>query len=176
VYLFGQALQSFDCSGCKSIDEFKTTLAAFSKAHPNRAWIIGRGWEQDVLGRYPTKEDIDAVVSDRPVFIWRACYHVAAVNSKALALGNMTADTKDPDGGIIDRVSQSDHTPSGTLREVAAHHIWDLVKEDDAVRLEYLRTGLNYCLQMGIVMVQTNDVDCWRLYKKLADDGELPIR
>ena len=49
-------------------------------------WLYGQQWEQDLMGRFPTRVDLDAVVSDRPVVAMRVCLHIGVVNSKVLEL------------------------------------------------------------------------------------------
>jgi predicted amidohydrolase YtcJ len=67
--------------------------------------------------RLPTAADIDDVVSDRPVLLYRYCGHIAVANSAALALAGIDADTADPEGGSFDRDSAG--RPNGILRETA---------------------------------------------------------
>ncbi len=81
--------------------------------------IIGQRLNDEGVSdlRLPTAEDIDGVISDRPVLLYRYCGHIAVANSAALALAGVDADTPDPEGGSFDR----DHTgrPTGILRETA---------------------------------------------------------
>ena len=81
--------------------------------------VIGQRLNDEAVRelRLPTAEDIDGVISDRPVFLYRYCGHIAVANSAALALAGVDADTPDPNGGTIDR----DRTgrPTGVLRETA---------------------------------------------------------
>jgi predicted amidohydrolase YtcJ len=67
--------------------------------------------------RLPTAADIDDVVSDRPVLLYRYCGHIAVANSAALALAGIDEDTPDPEGGSFDRGSTG--RPNGILRETA---------------------------------------------------------
>jgi predicted amidohydrolase YtcJ len=67
--------------------------------------------------RLPTAADIDDVVSDRPVLLYRYCGHIAVANSAALALAGIDADTPDPEGGSFDRDPTGQ--PNGILRETA---------------------------------------------------------
>jgi len=67
--------------------------------------------------RLPTAADIDGVVSDRPVLLYRYCGHIAVANSAALALAGIDADTPDPEGGSFDRDPTG--RPNGILRETA---------------------------------------------------------
>ena len=69
---------------------FKARLQLFCEENPDATWVTGGFWEQDLLGRYPNKEDVDAVCRDRPAYISRTCLHIVLVNSKALEIaGNI---------------------------------------------------------------------------------------
>jgi predicted amidohydrolase YtcJ len=80
MYLLGQKLMSLDCSGCASIEELQNRIKKFSSEHPDLPWITGAGWDQEMMGRYPTKADIDSVETTRPVVLQRACYHICVCN------------------------------------------------------------------------------------------------
>lgn len=61
----------------------------YRKNNPDKKWIVGSGWEQDLLGRFPSSEDIDEVCPDVPVLLLRTCYHVGVVNQKALDIAGV---------------------------------------------------------------------------------------
>lgn len=86
VGLFGRACNSVDLRNCKSIEELQERLRQFVDSHNSLKWITGRSWEQDLLGRYPNKHDLDAVCKDKPVYLVRVCGHIAVANSLALQL------------------------------------------------------------------------------------------
>jgi hypothetical protein len=67
--------------------------------------------------RLPTASDIDDVVGDRPVLLYRYCGHIAVANTAALRLAGIDAETPDPEGGSIDRDGSG--RPNGVLRETA---------------------------------------------------------
>lgn len=67
--------------------------------------------------RLPTAADIDDIVADRPVLLYRYCGHIAVANSAAMHLAGIDADTADPDGGSFDRDASG--RPNGILRETA---------------------------------------------------------
>ena len=73
---------------------------AYSSAKKGE-WIIGRGWINDTWDdpSFPTKEDLDAVAPDSPVYLTRACGHAAWANTKAFETAGITKDTPDPAGG-----------------------------------------------------------------------------
>ena len=76
--------------------------------------------------RLPTAADIDDMVSDRPVLLYRYCGHVAVANSAALALAGVDRDTTDPPGGAFDRDASGN--PNGILRETAVNPVADVVE------------------------------------------------
>ncbi len=90
----------------------------------NRAltgWIIGTGFDDSVLDekRFPTRHDLDQVSTEIPVMIVHISGHFSVVNSKGLEMLGITADTPDPEGGIIRREADG-KTPNGVLEELAA--------------------------------------------------------
>jgi predicted amidohydrolase YtcJ len=93
-------------------------VAAYAANHPERSWIIGAGWSvTDFTDAAPHRSALDALVPDRPVFLWSRDGHSAWVNSRALELAGISAATPDPPGGRI--VRDADGSPGGTLREGA---------------------------------------------------------
>ena len=186
VYFTGKLMTTVDFRACDSIDSFQTTLRAYRDAHTPPSpcssssspssphWYVGNRWEHDRLGRYPCAVDVDAVISDHPVFCWRVCYHVAVVNSAALRIAGITRDTPNPTGGSIDRDEHG--VPTGLLRETAASAVVALIIESAATRAAYVRKGVEHFLDMGLTFVQTNDEGCWQTYRQLVDDGALPLR
>jgi len=101
-----------------SADRFDDAILAYAAKHPERPWIEGAGWSTtDFPDAAPRREALDALVPDRPAFLWSRDGHSAWVNSRALELAGTTAATPDPPGGVI--VRDPDGTPSGTLREGA---------------------------------------------------------
>ena len=100
-------------------------IAAYARDNPGAPWIIGGGWAMEYFpGGTPCKEDLDAVVPDRPVFLMNRDVHGAWVNSKALEIAGITRDTPDPSDGRIERDPHSGE-PTGTLHEGAAYGYQD---------------------------------------------------
>jgi predicted amidohydrolase YtcJ len=83
-------------------------------------WIVGFGYDDSQLEeqRHPTRDDLDEVSSDRPVFVIHQSGHLYAANSKLLELAGITAETEDPPGGVIRRRAGS-REPDGVLEETA---------------------------------------------------------
>lgn len=115
----GYASMVLDLVGVESIPALQQRLRDYARAHPSGP-IIGRGWIETHWPeqRFPTRQDLDAVVSDRPVFLERIDGHAAVVNSAALRLAGIDANTRDPEGGRIERGESG--APTGMLIDNAA--------------------------------------------------------
>ena len=154
-------------------------IAGYAAANPDEPWLVGGGWAMEYFpGGTPTRQDLDAVVPDRPVFLFNRDVHGAWVNSKALELGGITRDTPDPPDGRIERDAAG--APTGTLHEGAAYSFNDHVvpaperAEWQASILEAQR----HLHGLGITGWQ----DAWvtpatlEAYRTLAADGRLTAR
>ena len=155
-------------------------IARFAAQHPEQPWIMGGGWAMECFpGGTPRKEDLDAIVPDRPVFIMNRDVHGAWVNSRALEVAGITRDTPDPADGRIERDPDTGE-PSGTLHEGAAYSFQDrhlpLPTVDDwqAAILESQR----HLHSLGITGWQDAWVtpDTLAAYRALAGSGELTAR
>lgn len=79
--------------------------------------LIGTRLDDQAIGRLPTRHDLDGMVDERPVLIYRYCGHVAVANTAALEIAGIASATADPAGGLLDR--DDDGRPTGVLRETA---------------------------------------------------------
>lgn len=110
-------------AGCRSIDDLLAALRQYAEAHPEKEWIVsGAGWHVEALAekRYPTRQELDAISRNRPVYLPRVG-HAAAVNSEALRRAEIGRDTADPEGGRIARDEHGD--PTGLLLEPPAFNL-----------------------------------------------------
>ncbi|WP_050905792.1 amidohydrolase, partial [Vibrio campbellii] len=98
----------------KSADQDDTQRLFIEKT----GWILGFGYDDAQLDRYPTKADLDKVSTDKPVLIIHTSGHLSVANSKALELAGITAESQDPQGGVIRRMEGSQE-PNGVLEENA---------------------------------------------------------
>lgn len=113
----GVALLQCDLSGIHGLQDYRRAIADHAATHGG-PWIEGAGWYGDVFpGGYPTRELLDDVVWDRPVALVSHDAHSYWVNSRALELAGIDADTVDPPGGRI--VRDASGAPSGLLMENA---------------------------------------------------------
>jgi hypothetical protein len=132
-------------------------------------------------GGTPTKEALDAVVPDRPVYLPNRDGHGAWVNSSALAMAGISRDTPDPIDGRIERTA--DGSPSGTLHEGAQELVDRLAPVPTAAELsEALRRGQTHLHALGITAWQDAIVggggsyDSLDTYVEAAESGELTAR
>ncbi len=160
-------------------EAYLDAIAAHAAAHPELDWITGGGWFiSDFPGGMPTKQDLDAVVPDRPVFLLNTDVHGAWVNSKALERGGITAATPDPWDGRIER--DADGEPMGTLTEGAAYTFRYQVVP--ATTPERWRACLDLAQRELHALGITGWQDAWvqpdhlRTYRHAADGGELTMR
>lgn len=106
------------------IDSLQATLKDWTSEHADTqkeiGMILGFGYDDAQLAeqKHPTRDDLDAVSTDLPVLIIHQSGHIGVMNSKALELAGITADTPDPDGGVIRRQANSQQ-PNGVLEEAA---------------------------------------------------------
>ena len=155
-------------------------IAAYARSRPDEPWIVGGGWAMEYFpGGTPRREDLDAIVPDRPVFIFNRDVHGAWVNSRALELAGITRDTPDPADGRIERDPVTGE-PSGTLHEGVAYRVnEDVVPEPTRDEWEAaILDAQGYLHGLGITGWQ----DAWvtpqtqAAYEVLAADGRLTAR
>lgn len=117
-------------------------------------WIFGVGYDDALLGRHPTREDLDKVSTTVPVMATHISGHFAAVNTVGLKLIGYDATTKDPDGGVIRREADG-KTPNGVLEELAAipHMLKALGPVDQASRDEFLKRGMDMAKSYGYTTI-----------------------
>ncbi|MEO1441201.1 MAG: amidohydrolase family protein, partial [Chloroflexota bacterium] len=101
-----------------AIPDMVGALQAHAAKHTD-GWILGRGYDEASMteGRHPTRTDLDAVSTERPLAITRICGHIMALNTRAMELAGIDANTPDPPGGVIDRDEHGN--PTGVLKESA---------------------------------------------------------
>ncbi len=168
-----------DLNGLRTKEDIFEKIKAYAAANPGAPWVTGGGWDLPVFPQAnPRKEDLDALVPDRPAALSSADGHSAWVNSRALALAGVTKDTADPAGGRIER-DPATGEPTGTLRESAAGLVEGLVPElgpEDHV--QGLKAGLGLANRFGIAsIIEASAGDrILDAYAALDRSGELSVR
>jgi predicted amidohydrolase YtcJ len=146
-------------------DTYLAAIRSYADAHPEREWIVGGGWAMEFFpGGTPDRDDLDAVVPDRPVFLYNRDTHGAWLNSRALELGGITDDTPDPDDGRYER--DADGRVTGMLHEGAAYSFEErfVPKPDAAEWRAALLDAQAHLHSLGITAWQ----DAWVTEETLA--------
>ena len=171
---------TLDLSATTSLAEAQQAIAQFAAANPGRQWIIGRGWNQETwgLGRFPTAAELDAAEADRPVVLERVDGHATWVNSRAMELAEVTARTKSPEGGRIERIAGS-QAPSGVFVDAASELVYSRVPEPRPRERDLaLQKAQDILLAMGITAAAdmgTSLAD-WQTFRRAGDEGRLKLR
>jgi predicted amidohydrolase YtcJ len=167
-----------DLRTARGRDGVLAAIRAYVAAHPDDEWVIGSGWSMaDFEHGTPRREDLDAIVSDRPAFFPNRDGHSTWVNSRALELGSVDRETPDPADGRIER--DRDGTPTGTLHEDAARLVERLIPPITAeVLTDGLRIGQAYLHSLGITAWQDAIVEAETesIYRRAAEEGWLTGR
>ncbi|WP_026893709.1 amidohydrolase [Clostridiisalibacter paucivorans] len=180
MHLVAYGLTKFkaDHRNARSIEDLKNDLKKFLKDEKTKIfdqWVQGHGWNHDKFKekRLPRKEDIDEVISDRPVYMVRACYHICVVNSKALELAGITKDTKDPEGGKIDRDPETGE-PTGILRENAIYMVNRLIPVTENIEdmKNLIEQSIKDANKVGLTSIQTDDFTYAKSYQQAIDAYE----
>ena len=116
---YAASLSRVNLDGAKSMEECVERVAARVATTKPGEWIIGLGWNQLdwTTPVFPNKQPLDAVAPNNPIALDRKDGHSMWVNSAALHAVNITRDTNNPDGGVIDRDATGE--PTGILRDNA---------------------------------------------------------
>ncbi len=174
----GLSLITLDLSDTRSLAQAQEKIRAYVAANPGRKWIIGTGWNQEQwgLGRFPTAAELDAAVSDIPVWLERIDGHAGWANSAAIRAAGVTAATKAPAGG---RVEMAAGKPAGVFIDKAMDLIQKFVPppapKDRDLALEKAQRAL---LAMGITGIADmgTSIEDWQAFRRSADRGALRVR
>lgn len=175
----GFAALTLDLSDTASLAEALAKIEQFAKENPGRPWILGRGWNQEKwgLGRFPTAAELDAIVSDRPVWLERADNHANWANTTAMEIAGITAATKDPEGGRI--IRDASGAPTGIFVDKAnalvGKHVPPPRPQDrDAAfakaQERLIANGITAVADMG------TPIEDWQTFRRSGDVGQLKIR
>ena len=186
---FGQGLYAPQVEAhTSSLGELLNRLRDFEKKYPRREgeWLVARGWNQDDftdVRRMPDRWDLDKVSQNIPICVVRMCGHCLTVNSKALELLGVTADSVQPEGG---RIGMENGAPDGRFYENAVRLVYDVIPQPDREELKKMILAACRVLNSyGITCCQTDDYGAFRgvswqtinkVYRELEKNGDLTVR
>jgi predicted amidohydrolase YtcJ len=173
----GMALDAVDLSDATTLEEIAARVRAWAAAHPERPWVVGRGWSAKSLDGSPTRQLLDAAVTDRPVYLVSLDGRSAWLNTNGLHKAGITAGTPAPAEGTIVREARG--MPSGVLKgtavALASRAVPRSTRED---RARGLRVAIREAHRRGITSVQDTIArpDDFMVYDEARRSGDLNIR
>jgi predicted amidohydrolase YtcJ len=175
----GQQLDAVDLNDATSAEEFVKRVAQQASNTPKNQWITGGDWDETKWSpaQLPTKEMIDAVTPDNPVFVNRYDGHMSLANSIALRLAGVTASTPDPPGGSIVRDAQGN--PTGAIKDAAMDYVFKVIPPlSHDQRLHAVQRALSHAASLGVTSVQDMNPEYADIavYSELLDRGQLTAR
>jgi predicted amidohydrolase YtcJ len=172
----GLARDAVQLFGAATLDDIRTRIENWIAARPDAPWVTGVGWSIDAVSE-PTRAQLDAIVSDRPVRLLSQDGETLWVNSKALTLAGVTRRTPSPAQGTIVRDRRGEAT--GLLKGSAVSLVDKVVPPPTREeRAKALQVAIREAQRQGITSAQDlgaapGDMD---LYDAARDAGLLGLR
>lgn len=148
---------------------------------PAGEWIVGHGWSHNAWDPpvAPSRDSLDSVYPDNPVFLTSKCGHLQWVNSAALRLAGIDASTASPPGGEIEmRERAGRREPTGLLKESAGSLVETQIPplSPDQMR-RALAEGQRQAHRLGLTAIHTPEsLADFDLFQRLHDEGSLTVR
>jgi len=178
--LLGTAYVDLSWPAVFTVEDMQAKVKEWIDKTPPGEWVVGAGW---VIfeGRNPNKHDLDPISPKHPVMLINQGGHMAVVNSLALEMANVTADTPDPGNGRFLREANGE--PSGAVLNHPAMDVFRRLWPADLLDLKVYETSvLNpqaKFASMGVTSFQdvyARDMDRMKAYFNVARRGEMTIR
>jgi predicted amidohydrolase YtcJ len=177
THIRGRPQRYIELGEVTSIAEIQELISAKIEEIGEGEWITGYGWSEDELdeGRRPLRADLDAVAPDNPVILTRAGGHSAVTNSLALELADVTLNTPQPEGGVIE--VGDDGELNGIIRErqnIVGRLVPDSTYDELIASLE---VNLNALLAKGITSITdaSKTVSDYEMFEDLYSNNDLPL-
>ncbi len=157
-------------------DGLRNVLLEYAKTNKTTSWVVGRGIKYGIVS---TRQELDAIFSDRPVYVGAYDGHTGWANTKALQMAGILDQDKDigPNGIIVRNEAG---IATGELREEdAMNAILNLMPEpDEARRRELLQLGMRQITAAGVTSLHNMNGDMREMltYAAVEDAGEMLLR
>lgn len=175
----GDHLQAVQLKDATSVQDFADRIAQRARSTPKGEWVTGGDWDEQKWSppELPTKELIDPVTPNTPVWVNRYDGHESLANSVTLRLARIDAKTPDPPGGQI--VHDTQGNPTGVLRDSAQDLVLKVMPPMSHLhRLRAVRHALEHAGSVGLTSVQDMNpsYDDVKAYSELMDKEQLTVR
>jgi predicted amidohydrolase YtcJ len=175
----GVSLKNVQLAGSKSYDEVIAKVVERAKSAKPGEWIQGRGWDQNLWPdrKFPTQEALSRAVPDHPVVLTRIDGHAVLANAMAIKAAGVTAATRDPEGGRIERAS--DNSPAGVFVDNAMSLIRRAVPDETRAQVrDEILAAIAETNKWGLIGI--HDAGASRetidIYEELAREGRYNLR
>ena len=178
---YASSLTGINCSpnSVADIYDIQQSIRLKAQAAPKGSWIKGWGYNEFYLAerRHPNRYDLDAAAPEHPVRLVHRSGHASVLNSKAMELLGITAETPEPPGGMIERDFASGE-PTGLLYEMDRWLGERIPRPSYEEIAEGVARAALVLSSRGITHIQdatsTNGPEQWRLLESLQKDGLIP--
>jgi predicted amidohydrolase YtcJ len=175
----GMQLDNIQLNDATTPEEFARRIGERARVTAKGEWIVGGNWDETKWNPpdMPTKELIDAVTPDTPVFVSRYDGHMGLANSVALRLAGINAKTPDPPGGTL--VRDAEGNPTGALKDAATDYLDKVIPPlSHDQRVKIVKRALAYAASVGVTSVQhlVASYDDIAVYSELLQRDELTAR
>jgi hypothetical protein len=171
-------LYNIELTDAKSVAEIVRRVQARVATTKPGEWVLGSGWDEGKLAenRYVYASDLDKVSPNNPVWLQNITGHYGAVNSYALRLAHITADSKDPPAGTIDRDASGAVT--GVLKEQANVAMIAIIPPPSMDhRKQGILKSIDNLHHEGMTSIkEIGSPRTWTAYKELLAEGKLDER
>jgi predicted amidohydrolase YtcJ len=176
----GQREMTLNLEGTTSLEDFLAKVKARVDRTKPGEWVTGRGWIETFWKppQFPTRQDLDRIAPNNPVFLRRADGHGAVANSAALKIAGIDKSTPNPFGGEISKDKRTGE-PTGMLLDQAQGFVTKHIPQPTAAEIEQaILLGVRRSIELGWCEIQDpggsyNDVE---LYRKLYGEGKIKLR
>ncbi len=173
----GAGLASVQLRDAATPDEFTRRIGEFAAGLEPGEWVLNGTWDHELWGgELPTRDWIDAVTPQNPVWVGRLDGHMGLANSLALEAAGVDADTPDIEGGEV--VRDGDGRPTGVLKDNAMYAVMEALPEaNNALMDRQVRAAMQHVAGNGVTTV--HDMQDWNslaTYRRLHANGELITR
>lgn len=197
LFLGGAELGDLDLKGVMGVENLRDRVLAFAAAHPGQGVLVAQHADYAILGRAARRQDLDAIIADRPLIMVAADHHTVWANTAALVAGGVLHGAAFLAGGEV--VMGPDGLASGELREPAAFNpVMDLagkkraslglatgdeplpppLPQERRADLDLLAAAAAHLAAQGITSAVNMDGNLYTLglLQELFAQGRLPLR
>lgn len=180
LLMYAVSLKQIDLMGVATLEEGLKVVetaaeAAALKARPGE-WLTGRGWDKSLWIDFPTRQHLDSVSGNLPVYLASKDGHSAWVNSRAQEMCGIGGETAAPEGGAI--LKDGSGQPTGIIQDRAMGLVQRFVPEPTP---EFVYEALADCVpglwKMGLTCIHApDDMELFGMARRLGLERDLPIR